>query len=78
MYLEPEITISVAENGGFVIKYQVKNKKNKKDKAEVYPRYIDKVIVASDTDSLFTNLKKIISKMPKGSEEKEFEDAFNE
>jgi len=80
MYIEPEISITKGTDNTFIIQYKVKRKKNKgKNEAEVYPRYDEKIITASDVEELKTKLGKLLNSMPKAdTEEDEFEEAFNE
>ena len=78
MYLEPTINITKGSDGTFIIQYKVKRKKDKKDKAEILPRYVEKTVTASNTNELMSKLEKIIAKLPKDTEEEEFNEAFAE
>jgi len=78
MYLEPTINITKGSDGTFIIQYKVKRKKDKKDKAEILPRYIEKTVTAGNTKELMAKLEKIIAKLPKDTEEEEFNEAFAE
>jgi hypothetical protein len=81
MYTEEVVSISKADDGGYIIHVRVKRKKTKEDKGEVLcgSRTDDKTLLAKDLDDVNETLGKILPKMKTGGmEEDEFNEAFKE
>jgi hypothetical protein len=81
MYTEESVSISKADDGGYVIHVKVKMKKEKGDKNDVCcgPSREDKMLIAKDLDEVKEVLDKVLPKLKKGGmDEDEFDDAFKE
>lgn len=83
MYTEDCLSVSVADNGGFLVRLHVMRKKEKSAKGEIgmvgYPGSDDKLIVAKDEADLVSVIKKALPMMkPGGMEEDEFKKCFGE
>lgn len=82
MYTEEVVSISKADDGGYIIHVRVKKKKTKESKGEIShcgPRTEDKTLLAKDLDEVNETLGKILPNMkPGGMEEDEFAKAFKE
>ena len=79
MYIENSMRIGKTNDGKFIISYDVKVKKKKGDKENVYPLTRERNIVATDIEDLLTKVRGIAEKMKApGSEEEEYNLAFEE
>lgn len=81
MYTEETVSISKADDGGYVISVRVKKKKKKESKDEICcgSSYDNKTLLAKDLDEVTEILGKILPDMtPGGMEEDEFNKAFKE
>ncbi len=81
MYHEETVTISKADDGGYIIGVRVKKKKKKESKDEICcgPGREEKILLAKDLDEVNEHLGKILPKMKRGGmEEDEFAEAFKE
>lgn len=79
--MEEAVTITAADDGGFIVTVRVKRKKKKDDKGEIHceTRMDEKRLLAKDTDEVKTLLDKILPDMkPGGMEEDDFAKAFKE
>lgn len=81
MYTEEIVSISRADDGGYVIGVRVKKKKKKESKGEICcgSDWDSKTLLAKDLDEVNETLGKILPNMkPGGMEEDEFNKAFKE
>lgn len=80
MYTEEMVTISRADDGGFIVGIRVKKKKKKDSKDEVCCGSHDhKILLAKDLEEVNETLGKILPGMKAGGmEEDEFNKAFKE
>ncbi|MCK5610043.1 hypothetical protein KAR91_49675 [Candidatus Pacearchaeota archaeon] len=81
MYTEEIVSISRADDGGYVIGVRVKKKKKKVNKGEICcgSDWDSKTLLAKDLDEVNETLGKILPNMkPGGMEEDEFNKAFKE
>ena len=79
--MEEMVTISRADDGGFIVGIRVKKKKKKEDKDEVCcgSSHDHKTLLAKDLDEVNETLGKILPGMKAGGmEEDEFNKAFKE
>ena len=79
MYSEEIVTISKADDGGFIIGVRVKKKKKKESKGEICcgPSWDHKTLLAEDLDAVNEKLGKILPDLKAGGmEEDEFAKAF--
>jgi len=81
MYTEEMVSISKADDGGYVISVRVKRKKKKESKGEIccHEGWDNKTIIAADLDAVNEKLGKILPDLKAGGmEEDEFAKAFKE
>ena len=81
MYSEEIVTISKADDGGFIIGVRVKKKKEKESKGEICcdSSWNHKTLLAEDLDAVNEKLGKILPDLKAGGmEEDEFNKAFKE
>ena len=81
MYTEETVSISKADDGGYIISVRVKKKKKKESKGDICcgSNYDNKTLLAKDLDEVNETLGKILPDMtPGGMEEDEFGKAFKE
>jgi hypothetical protein len=81
-FREDIITISKADDGGYIVDVRVKMKKKRESKDEICcagGRFETKTMVAKDVDEVKTFMDKLLPDMkPGGMEEDEFNKAFKE
>ena len=81
MYTEEVVSISKADDGGYIIHVKVKKKKTKDSKNEICcgPSREDKTLLAKDLDEVNEILAKVLPGIKSGGmEEDEFAKAFKE
>ncbi len=81
MYSEEIVTISKADDGGFIIGVRVKKKKKKESNGEICcgSNWDHKTLLAEDLDAVNEKLGKILPDLKAGGmEEDEFDKAFKE
>ena len=81
MYSEEVVSISRADDGGFIISVRVKRKKKKESKGEIccHSGYDNKTLLAEDLDAVNAKLGKILPDLEAGGmEEDQFAKAFKE
>jgi len=80
MYTRDMVTISKADDGGYVVGISIIKKKSKESKGEIAcDMHDEKTLLAKDMEGLKGILDKALSNMkPGGMEEDEFASAFKE